>query len=110
LLETCLIFFFSHTIISQRNREHAKRSRFRKKILTNNLLQVVEDLRDDTEKLREELYDAIGEEKVLSILNAKKLVEQEKFLIGIKDPSNRVCDAPTRRFLTSLRKKLPKGG
>jgi hypothetical protein len=72
-------------------------------------LQVVEDLRDDTEKLREELYDAIGKEKVLSILNAKKMGKQEKFLTAIKDPSNRVCDAPTRRILMSLKKKLPKG-
>eukprot|EP00980_Cylindrotheca_fusiformis_P002198 scaffold504_cov109-Cylindrotheca_fusiformis.AAC.4 len=92
----------------KRNREHAKRSRYRKKILTNNLLQAAEELREQTDKLREELYDAIGEDKVHEILDARKREEQDKFVNDLKEPSNRVVDGSTRKFLLSLRKKLPK--
>lgn len=92
----------------KRNREHAKASRQRKKVLTNNLLQCVEDLKQETETLRNQLYAAVGKEKVLSILNATKVEGQQRFLAAIKKPENRVVDASTLRYLRSLRKRLPK--
>jgi hypothetical protein len=71
------------------------------------MLQGVEDLKEETKKLRQELYASIGEEKVLSILNAKKSEEQEIFLIALKNPRNRIVDGPTLRFLKALRKRMP---
>ena len=93
---------------SLRNREHAKRSRYRKKLLTKSLAESVDELREETKKLREELYASIGKEKVLSILNQKKNDDLQKFLVDLKEPKNRIVSGTTLRFLKSLTKKIPK--
>ncbi|CAJ1955707.1 unnamed protein product [Cylindrotheca closterium] len=91
-----------------RNREHAKRSRQRKKAFTDDLTSTLEALREDTEKLRQELYSALGKEEVESILEEQKQKRQDDFLAAVKDPKNRVLDASAMKFLKGLSKKLPK--
>ena len=92
----------------KRNREHAKKSRQRKKALTDDLQNTVEALRSETEKLRQELFDKLGEEEVTAILEERKRKEQEDFIAALRQPKNRVVDASALKFLKGLSKKLPK--
>jgi hypothetical protein len=92
----------------KRNREHAKKSRQRKKALTDDLQTTVETLRSETEKLRQELYAKLGEEEVTAILAERKRKEHEDFISALRQPKNRVVDASALKFLKGLSKKLPK--
>jgi cell division protein FtsB len=97
-----LLFFFN----SQRNREHAKRSRLRKKSLTVTLQQSMEELKAENKKLRTQIYSMIGQEKAESILTARKTRSDERFLSGLQDPKNRIVDDSTIAFLKSLQKQI----
>ncbi|KAL3944043.1 MAG: hypothetical protein SGBAC_001871 [Bacillariaceae sp.] len=92
----------------KRNREHAKRSRQRKKAFTDDLTSTVEVLREETEKLRQELYAALGKDEVLGFLEERKRKEQQAFIDALKKPKNRVVDGSTLKFLKGLSKKVPK--
>lgn len=90
----------------ERNREHAKRSRQRKKAFTGNLQQSVEELKAENKKLREQVYALLGKAKVDSIIREKKAYADESFLAVVKNPKNRVLDSKTISFLKSLQKNL----
>jgi len=90
----------------QRNREHAKRSRQRKKCLTSTLQQSVDDLKAENSKLREQIYSVIGEDKAESILEAREERVRAKFMQGLQNPGNRVLDDSTISFLKGLRKNI----
>jgi hypothetical protein len=92
---------------SQRNSEHAKRSRLRKKSFTETLQTSVEELRNENKKLREQIYAMIGKGKVESKMIEMRARSRECFLDAIKNPSNRVVDNSTIAFLKSLQKNLP---
>jgi hypothetical protein len=92
---------------SQRNSEHAKRSRLRKKSFNQTLQTSVEELRNENKQLREQIYAMIGKAKVESIMNEKRARSREFFLAAIKNPNNRVVDDSTIAFLKSLQKNLP---
>ena len=94
----------SMTARLERNREHAKKSRQRKKMLTQNLEQSLKELKEENDKLRVWIsvnMDMNAEEH----LETQKLESQERFMNHIK--SNRVLDAKAIQFLQSLRKELP---
>ena len=108
MYSTCLTQVVLICSNSVRNREHAKRSRYRKKLLTKSLEQSVDELREETKKLREELYASVGKEKVLSILNKQKNDDLQIFLKNLKEPKNRIVSGAGLRFLKSLQKRIPK--
>lgn len=91
----------------QRNREHAKRSRQRKKSLTGTLEQSVDDLKAENAKLREQIYAMIGVEKAESILESRRESARSQFMKGIMQPTSRVLDDSTVTFLKGLRKGIP---
>ena len=68
----------------------------------------MDELREETKKLREELYSSVGKEKVLSILKKKKNDDLQIFLKHLKDPKNRIVSGTGLRFFKSLSKRIPK--
>lgn len=91
----------------QRNREHAKRSRQRKKSLTCTLQSSVDELKAENVRLREQIYAIIGEDKVDTILDARREKSRAQFVAGIQHLSSRALDESTLSFLKGLRKNLP---
>jgi hypothetical protein len=90
----------------QRNREHAKRSRQRKKSLTSTLEQSVDDLKADNAKLRAQMYGMVGASKAESILESRRNKVRTQFMDGLMQPSSRVLDDNTASFLKGLRKGI----
>lgn len=89
-----------------RNREHAKRSRQRKKSLTSTLQQSVEELRAENVAIRRLLEERLGKSTLEASLEARKERGRKAFLQGLSQPANKVVDEATLTFLKSLRKSL----
>lgn len=87
----------------ERNREHAKRSRIRKKFLLESLQQSVALLKEENEKLRGSIVKHLGSE------NAEKLLEKAAANDGAPDliansqgAANKVLDDPDFSFIKAL--------
>lgn len=93
-----------HNVNSERNRVHAKKSRQRKKSITNTLEDSLEALKAENAKLRESIYQVIGKAKTDEILERRSLCAHSTFIESLK--SNRVVDKKTGTFLRGLRKKM----
>ncbi|KAG7344509.1 bZIP transcription factor [Nitzschia inconspicua] len=87
----------------ERNRVHAKKSRQRKKSLTNTLEDSLQALKEENTKLRESIYQVIGKAKTNEILEKRITDAHKGFIDCIK--SNRVIDKKSITFLRSFRKK-----
>eukprot|EP00546_Thalassionema_frauenfeldii_P007107 CAMPEP_0178926342 /NCGR_PEP_ID=MMETSP0786-20121207/18477_1 /TAXON_ID=186022 /ORGANISM="Thalassionema frauenfeldii, Strain CCMP 1798" /LENGTH=387 /DNA_ID=CAMNT_0020601449 /DNA_START=63 /DNA_END=1226 /DNA_ORIENTATION=- len=86
----------------ERNREHAKRSRIRKKFLLESLQQSVALLKDENEKLRSSLRSHLGEAETEELLG-KKLGSGEAGLIANSTmDANKVLDDPDFSFIKAL--------
>lgn len=93
----------------ERNRKHAKRSRQRKKSLTDDLQQSLMTLKEENSKLREEIYTAIGnKKKVDSMVDSKVSISTAQFIQELKGSKNRVVDDQTNAFLKNLAKNAMK--
>ena len=91
----------------ERNREHAKRSRQRKKSLTGDLQEALKDLKEENAKLREQIHSIFGQKKTESLVSARLGSSTENFIQALKKPENRVVDSSTQQFLQRLRKTIP---
>lgn len=91
----------------ERNREHARKSRLRKKSLTEGLQQSMVELKEENSKLRERVHALIGEKQTEAIVQARLIAPTENFITALKN--NCVVDNEAKQFLQSLRKKLPSG-
>jgi len=88
----------------ERNREHAKRSRIRKKFLLESLQQSVAMLKEENDKLRESIRQHVGEEQ------AEKLLEQKmdgangdmRLTTSSQGAANKVLDDPDFSFIKAL--------
>ena len=74
----------------ERNRQHAKRSRLRKKNLTGDLQQSLKDLKEENAKLRSQLFEILGQKKTESLVQARMSNPAEQFVQNLKQPENRV--------------------
>ena len=90
----------------ERNREHAKRSRQRRKALTTDMEHAISQLKAENDKLRTQIYEIIDRKKADQLVDARLTSASDKFVQALQKPSNRVCDATTLRFLKSLRKNI----
>jgi hypothetical protein len=90
-----------------RNREHAKRSRLRKKSLTQTLEHSVQELKDENEKLRQEIYGSFGKDETDSMVKERTATPAERFIAALQQPANRTVDGDTLAFLQALRKNVP---
>ena len=73
----------------QRNREHAKRSRQRKKSLTSTLQQAVEEIKAENAEIRRLLEERLGRPAVEASLEARKEIGRQTFLQGLRQPANK---------------------
>lgn len=92
----------------ERNRSHARKSRQRKRSLTETLQHSATQLREENLKLRESIYEIIGQKKTLKILEARKQRARDQFLAGLMVPENRIIKTADKPFFKRLRKGIPK--
>ena len=92
----------------QRNREHAKRSRKRKKVLTNTLHHCILQLKTENKKLRDHMYKhRFDKEEVSDMVKERLGTAQERFVVALKKHCNKQIDKSTQGFLQHLRGSLP---
>lgn len=96
--------FSLNTHDSERNREHAKRSRIRKKFLLESLQQSVALLKDENEKLKNSIRSHLGDQKAEAILSekAKDGLDADGLLASSQGIANKVLDDPDFSFIKAL--------
>ncbi|CAJ1943477.1 unnamed protein product [Cylindrotheca closterium] len=92
----------------ERNRSHAKKSRQRKKAITELLQESVQSLQQANQILRQGLNQEMGEHYAEQVLESQKELEKQSFLEMLKNPANRVVDASGLAFFKKLQKRVPK--
>ena len=95
----------------QRNREHAKKSRQKKKSMESEMAAKIEQMKQENLKLREQVYGMIDDstdKKVAVDGMVQEYVDRSaaNFVNALKLPENRMVDTATNRFLQSLSTKL----
>jgi len=90
----------------ERNREHAKRSRIRKKFLLESLQQSVALLKDENDKLRSSIREHLGPESE-ELLKKENLAEAAAsggggLIAGSSSDANKVLDDPDFSFIKAL--------
>jgi len=92
-------------IVKERNREHAKRSRIRKKFLLESLQQSVSLLKEENEKLKSAIRSHLGEEAD-GLLSEKALADAAGAGGGLiasnSADANKVLDDPDFSFIKAL--------
>ena len=89
----------------ERNRQHAKKSRLRKKGLTSVLEDNLKELKAENERMREQLYQVMGEDKLQQMLESRTQRAHEQFIEALKQPNVRVLDDKSKARLKMLSKK-----
>jgi len=93
-----------HLFDRERNREHAKRSRIRKKFLLESLQQSVSLLKEENEKLKNSITSRLGAENGGKVI--KEYVQsdaaQDGLLAGSSGMANKVLDDPDFSFIKAL--------
>jgi PAS domain S-box-containing protein len=89
---------------SERNREHAKRSRIRKKFLLESLQQSVALLKEENEKLRNSIRKHLGDAKAEELLSNQKdkSTTVDGLLASSQGIANKVLDDPDFSFIKAL--------
>eukprot|EP00526_Cylindrotheca_closterium_P018471 CAMPEP_0113627856 /NCGR_PEP_ID=MMETSP0017_2-20120614/14430_1 /TAXON_ID=2856 /ORGANISM="Cylindrotheca closterium" /LENGTH=366 /DNA_ID=CAMNT_0000538133 /DNA_START=66 /DNA_END=1166 /DNA_ORIENTATION=+ /assembly_acc=CAM_ASM_000147 len=88
----------------ERNREHAKRSRIRKKFLLESLQQSVALLKEENEKLRDSIREHLGNDKADQLLNNSGGGEapDAALIASSQGAANKVLDDPDFSFIKAL--------
>jgi len=98
----CCFLLFLHPI-RERNREHAKRSRIRKKFLLESLQQSVTLLKEENDKLRNSIRSHLGKEEADGLLSQKSMEAAAGSLIAnTAGDANKVLDDPDFSFIKAL--------
>jgi len=88
----------------ERNREHAKRSRIRKKFLLESLQQSVSMLKEENDKLRDSIRQHIGDEQAGDLLEQKMDGSNGdmRLTTSSQGAANKVLDDPDFSFIKAL--------
>lgn len=92
----------------ERNREHAKRSRIRKKFLLESLQQSVALLKEENEKLKGAIADHLGAAKAHELINAHQEqtnpsgMSDAALIASSQGAANKVLDDPDFSFIKAL--------
>jgi PAS domain S-box-containing protein len=97
-----LINFVVFFLFSERNREHAKRSRIRKKFLLESLQQSVALLKEENDKLRNSIRSHLGDDKANQLLESKSGTDVDGLLASSQGIANEVLDDPDFSFIKAL--------
>ncbi|KAL3930227.1 MAG: hypothetical protein SGBAC_011853 [Bacillariaceae sp.] len=91
----------------ERNRSHAKKSRQRKKAITELLQESIQSLQQTNQILRASLDEQLGPQYSEQFLQNKQAAEKQSFLDALRNPKNRIVDAAGLTFLKKLQKRIP---
>jgi len=98
--------FTHHNNNRERNREHAKRSRIRKKFLLESLQQSVSLLKEENDKLRGSIRTHLGDEEADELLKKENLAHAassaNSLIASNSKDANRVLDDPDFSFIKAL--------
>lgn len=91
----------------ERNREHAKRSRIRKKILLESLQQSVSLLKEENDKLRSSIRHHLGDDTANELLKHENLIDSidnntNSLIASNSKDANKVLDDPDFSFIKAL--------
>jgi PAS domain S-box-containing protein len=88
----------------ERNREHAKRSRIRKKFLLESLQQSVSLLKEENEKLKTSIRSHLGDEKADTLIDSanNNKTDVDGLLASSQGIANKVLDDPDFSFIKAL--------
>lgn len=91
----------------ERNREHAKRSRIRKKFLLESLQQSVALLKEENEKLRMSIRDHLGHSRAEALINQSQPASNggmadAALIANSQGAANKVLDDPDFSFIKAL--------
>ena len=88
----------------ERNREHAKRSRIRKKILLESLQQSVSLLKEENDKLRSSIRQHLGDTTADELLTKENLenTNVNSLIASNSKDANKVLDDPDFSFIKAL--------
>ena len=86
----------------ERNREHAKKSRSKKKDYTKSLEEALKLLREENAKLKNAVYAHFGKEKTKEMVQKRLESPTVKFVEALKNPSNRIMTKSAVTYLKSL--------
>lgn len=90
----------------ERNREHAKRSRIRKKFLLESLQQSVSLLKEENDKLRNSIRSNLGDDEANELLKKENLdnvaSNANSLIASNSKDANRVLDDPDFSFIKAL--------
>jgi PAS domain S-box-containing protein len=88
----------------ERNREHAKRSRIRKKFLLESLQQSVALLKEENEKLRNSIRSHLGNEEAERLLSKQSNSDapDAALIAASQGAANKVLDDPDFSFIKAL--------
>mmetsp|Transcript_24445 Transcript_24445/g.36214 ORF Transcript_24445/g.36214 Transcript_24445/m.36214 type:complete len:425 (+) Transcript_24445:207-1481(+) len=95
-------------MVRERNREHAKRSRIRKKFLLESLQQSVALLKEENEKLKSSIRTHLGDEQAEELLNSRAMAEATAnasaggLIASNATDANKVLDDPDFSFIKAL--------
>lgn len=93
-------------LVKERNREHAKRSRIRKKFLLESLQQSVALLKEENEKLKSAIRTHLGDNEADALLSKQALADAASTGGGLiaanSGDANKVLDDPDFSFIKAL--------
>eukprot|EP00584_Thalassiosira_punctigera_P017682 CAMPEP_0172559148 /NCGR_PEP_ID=MMETSP1067-20121228/82746_1 /TAXON_ID=265564 ORGANISM="Thalassiosira punctigera, Strain Tpunct2005C2" /NCGR_SAMPLE_ID=MMETSP1067 /ASSEMBLY_ACC=CAM_ASM_000444 /LENGTH=454 /DNA_ID=CAMNT_0013348687 /DNA_START=35 /DNA_END=1399 /DNA_ORIENTATION=+ len=93
-------------LVKERNREHAKRSRIRKKFLLESLQQSVSLLKEENEKLKSAIRSHLGDKEANALLSKQALADAAGAGGGLiasnSSDANKVLDDPDFSFIKAL--------
>lgn len=94
-------------IVKERNREHAKRSRIRKKFLLESLQQSVSLLKEENDKLKNAIRTHLGEKEAEALLSKQALADAATagasgLIAKNTGDANKVLDDPDFSFIKAL--------
>eukprot|EP00578_Thalassiosira_sp_NH16_P006586 CAMPEP_0181107582 /NCGR_PEP_ID=MMETSP1071-20121207/17165_1 /TAXON_ID=35127 /ORGANISM="Thalassiosira sp., Strain NH16" /LENGTH=455 /DNA_ID=CAMNT_0023191111 /DNA_START=66 /DNA_END=1433 /DNA_ORIENTATION=- len=93
-------------LVKERNREHAKRSRIRKKFLLESLQQSVSLLKEENEKLKGAIRSHLGDKEADALLSKQALADAAGtgggLIASSSADANKVLDDPDFSFIKAL--------
>jgi len=99
-------FSFVPSFHRERNREHAKRSRIRKKFLLESLQQSVTLLKEENDKLRGSIRTHLGDDQANELLKKESLAHAassaNSLIASNSKDANKVLDDPDFSFIKAL--------
>jgi hypothetical protein len=91
------------TVRREKNREHAKKSRSKKRDFNVALEESALALREENKKLRRLVYANFGEHKAKAMVKERIRTPEDKMIEALKKPSNKVLSKSVVHYLESLR-------